>query len=248
MMDPHRLREQGATSAEKLLLASARNDRPPDGAARQMLTSLHMLASPGSGNALPHAGAKVGAIKAASWLKVGALTFAGIVGLGVVGIVVRARDVRRPAPPPTVSPSLPESPASQAPESPQATDGEMPATAATETRSAPQSRESGRMRRTIPAEASLAAELRLLDLARAEMDAHNLAAAQRALDGYRRRFSQGRLEPEATVLRLALLVQQGNGSAARSLAAQLRADDTYRTYQNRIRSLLHDVSPAQVSE
>lgn len=104
------------------------------------------------------------------------------------------------------------------------------------------------MRRTIPAEASLAAELRVLDLARAEMDARNLAAAQRALDGYRRRFPQGRLEPEATVLRLALLVQQGHASAAHSLGEQLLADDTYRAYQNRIRSLLHDVSATRVSE
>ena len=81
----------------------------------------------------------------------------------------------------------------------------------------------------------------MLDLARTAMDAHDLAAAQHALDSYRRRFPQGRLEPEATVLRLAVLVQQGKRTAAQSLAVQLLASESYKAYESRIRSLLRDV-------
>jgi hypothetical protein len=88
---------------------------------------------------------------------------------------------------------------------------------------------------------SLSAEIRLLDIARAAVDAHNPAAAQRALDSYAQRFPQGNLTPEATVLRLAVLVRQGNPAAARSLAARLLASESYKTYGYRIRSLLREI-------
>ena len=87
----------------------------------------------------------------------------------------------------------------------------------------------------------MSAEIRVLDGARAAVNAHDPAAAQRALDAYRRRFSQGHLEPEANVLRLAVLVQQGKRTAAQSLGAHLLASEAYKTYENRIRSLLRDV-------
>jgi hypothetical protein len=77
-----------------------------------------------------------------------------------------------------------------------------------------------------------------LDRAREALEAHRPAEVLRLLDEYRRRFPQGRLRPEAMVLRLAALVQAGRHAAADSLASQLLADEAYQTYAPRIRSLL----------
>jgi hypothetical protein len=87
----------------------------------------------------------------------------------------------------------------------------------------------------------LSAETRVLDLARAAVDAHDPIAAQRALDTYGRRFPHGHLEPEARLLGLAVLVQQGKRAAAQALATQLLASGSYKTYENRIRSLLRNL-------
>ena len=253
-MDPHRLREQGASAAEKIMLDSARNDEPPDGAARQMLASLHILGGQGAGNAPPDVGTAAGAgsIKAAataSWFKLGGLTLAGIVGLGVAGVVVHSR----PEKPMVTQPIRPPEPAN--PPEPKLMEASrqegrpaFPALPVEANRAKSPPGEARRIAKAIPAEPSLGAELRYLDLARTAMDAHNLAAAQRALDGYRRRFPQGRLEPEATVLRLAVLVAQGKGAAARSLGSQLLADHAYQAYQSRIRSLLHNASDDRAAE
>jgi hypothetical protein len=116
---------------------------------------------------------------------------------------------------------------------------------------APTSASGGETRRTpraAAAEESLGAELRVLALARTAMDRHDLPAAQRALDGYQRRFPHGRLRPEATVLRLSLLVQQGKSKAARALGTELLADDAYRAYQTRIRSLLDHAADDHATE
>ena len=97
-----------------------------------------------------------------------------------------------------------------------------------------------RQRQANAMDESLSTEIRILDIARAAVDAHNPAAAHRALDSYTQRFPHGRLKPEATVLRLAVLVRQGNRATARSLAAQLLASESYKAYEYRIRSLLRE--------
>lgn len=251
MMDPHRLREQGATSAERILLDSARKDGPPQGAAQQLLASLHVLGGQGPDNDLPHTGTHAGAgeIRAAatSWLKIGALALAGIAGLGVTSVIVRSRAEKPAVARPVTSPEPPQSTAPAAAEAPPNT--AAPSTAPVEgTPASSPTEEIRRTPRAIAHEASLGAELRLLALARTAMDAHDLRSAQRALDGYQRRFPHGRLEPEATVLRLSVLVQQGKATAARSLGTLLLANDAYRTYQTRIRSLLHQVGDEQAAE
>lgn len=247
MIEPRRLREQGATAAEKTMLASARNDEPPAAAARQMLASLHGLAGQRAGNDLPHPGTEtgVGTIKAAtvSWLKIGGLA-AGVLGLGAVGVAVQAR-MQKPAVPVTaMSPELPSPPAPGP--APLPKPAFFPATpSATPAPSPPQ--EAGQAAKAVGTETSLGAELRLLDLARTAMDAEDLVGAERALDGYQRRFPRGRLRPEAGVLRLAVLIRQGNATAARALGTRLLADDAYRTYQTRIRSLLRDADTKRMA-
>jgi hypothetical protein len=77
-----------------------------------------------------------------------------------------------------------------------------------------------------------------LDRAREALDAHRPSEVLRLLDQYHRRFPQGRLRPEAMVLRLAALVQAGRHAAADSLASRLLGDEAYQTYASRIRSLL----------
>jgi TolA-binding protein len=95
-------------------------------------------------------------------------------------------------------------------------------------------------RQAAPADESLGAEIRVLDIARAAVDARKPAVAERALDTYAQRFPQGHLKPEASVLGLAVLVQQGKREAAKALAARLLASRQYEAYQYRIRSLLRE--------
>jgi hypothetical protein len=47
--------------------------------------------------------------------------------------------------------------------------------------------------------------------------------------------------PEAAVLRLAVLVQQGNRPAARALGAKLLSSQSSKAYEQRIHSLLRDL-------
>ena len=89
-----------------------------------------------------------------------------------------------------------------------------------------------------PLDRSLGYETKALDRAREALEAHRPSEVLRLLDEYHRRFPQGRLRPEAMVLRLAALVQAGRHGAADSLASQLLADEAYQTYAPRIRSLL----------
>lgn len=255
MRDQHRLREQGATAAEKILLDSSRNDGPPEGAARQLLASLHLSGGQGAGNGLPHAGTEAapgatGAASGAAWIKVGGLALAALVGLGVAGVVVRSRAGKHPLARPMLSSELAQPPtprAAAALREPDQLAAPLAPSDAPET-GPPQRSEARQIRKPVPTEASLAAELRFLDVARVAVDAHEMARAQQALDGYRRRFPHGRLKPEATVLRLAVWIQQGNIKAARSLGARLLADDAYRAYQTRIRSLLHDGGSDQTAD
>lgn len=238
MMEPRRLLEQGATDAERMLLNSARADGPPPGAAQRMLVALDSLTA-GSGGA--------GAPVAAQAIKLGALAKVGVVvliGLGAAGIgaIVHQMVGQRSAlvtPSGARAPAIQEKSAAGAAEIP----GHSPTREAASEASAPL-RGSGIapcQRESNALDESLSAEIRILDVARTAVDAHNPAAAQHALASYAQRFPQGHLKPEATVLRLAVLVRQGNRAAARSLAAQLLASESYKAYGYRIRSLLREI-------
>jgi hypothetical protein len=153
---------------------------------------------------------------AAPAAKLGVLAKAGLAALVGVGVLGAGVLVQRMAGPRVVP-------------------GETPSARAPNVSPAPVPAAAG-----LPTDDSLSAEIRILDVARAAVDARDPAAAQRALASYAERFPQGHLQPEATVLRLAVLVQQGSRAAARSLAAELLASKQYEAYQYRIRSLLRE--------
>jgi len=219
MIDPHRLLEQGATDAERALLHSACADRPPKGAAQRALVALAALTAggpgvPGGSQELSVPGAPAPATVHA--VKLGALAKAGLAALVGVGVLGAGALVHRIA-------------------GQRAIPGDTPGAHARMVQPVPAAATAG-----LPADESLSAEIRILDVARVAVDARNPAAAQRALDSHAERFPQGHLGPEASVLRLAMLVQQGNREAAKSLAAELLASKHFEAYQYRIRSLLRE--------
>jgi TolA-binding protein len=239
MTEPQRLLEQGATDAERALLQSARADRPPEGASERALIAIEALSASGG----------AGAAAAAHAIKLSVLTKVGwvaLVGLGALGVAVLGlRSSGQPSPasenPATPAPAVQAQPAAAPVEIPTVPAIPAPAAAPEAVPTPPASATGPKHRQTAATDESLSAELRLLDVARAAVDARNPTAAQRALDNHAQRFPQGHLKPEATVLRLAVLVQQGNRAAAKSLAAQLLASGSYKAYEYRIRSLLREM-------
>lgn len=220
MIEPRRLLEQGATDAERALLDSARADGPGEGAAQRTLVALAALTAGSGGPSSPGSGQELGAPGAPApvavhAVKLGALAKAGLaalVGVGVLGAGALVLRTEKPSPAAVSEAPLP----------------------------APRESASAQHGQVNPPDESLSAEIRVLDIARAAVDARNAAAAERELDSYAQRFPQGRLKPEASVLRLAVLVLQGKRALAKSLAAQLLASQQYEAYQYRIRSLLRE--------
>ncbi|MBN2573043.1 MAG: hypothetical protein JXP73_00625 [Deltaproteobacteria bacterium] len=256
MNEPCRLLEQGATEVERALLDSARADGPPDGAARRMLFALEGLSAGsggpfpwGAGHELGHPVSSAPVSMAAHSLKLGALAKVGLVtlvGVGALGGGVLVQSIsghgslpsensgaRAPLMQEEGSRGMSEIPLQREP---------PPAAAASAANASARdgSETASRPQRANALDESLRAEVRILDLARAAVDARNPAAAQRALATYARRFPQGHLKPEAMVLQLAVLVRQGSRAAARSLAEQLLASQSYKAYEYRIRSLLRE--------
>jgi TolA-binding protein len=165
---------------------------------------------------------------------------AALVGLGALGVLAYRMAEQRRAPGQASNPSaLQERPALDVTQIPGA-DEKPPSAAGPEASATLGSGTALGGRPPNAAGESLSAEIRILDEVRAALDARRSAAAERALDRYAQRFPHGHLKPEATVLRLALLVRQGNRAAAQSLGARLLASASYKTYGHRIRALLRE--------
>jgi hypothetical protein len=181
-------------------------------------------------------------IKMGTLASIGLVALAGLGALGTGALVHRmARERSMTAEAPAVhAPVFSERPTESAAEPPRAPEIPVPAVAPDPTTPLRGSATVPRHREPNALDASLSAEIRVLDTARAAVDARNPTAAQRALDSYAQRFPQGHLKPEAAVLRLAVLVRRGNRQAAKSLAAQLLANESYNAYEARIRSLLRE--------
>jgi len=237
MIEPRRLRDQGATGAERALLNSARADGPPRGASQRLMVALEGLTA-GRGS--------TGSPAAAHSIKLGAVAKVGLVAMVGLGALRAGALVHRIAGQRSVSgdtavvstPVVRERPGSSTAKI--AREIPAPETVSEASELLHASETAPLYRPTSAKDESLSAEIRILDLARAALEARTPAAAQRALDTYAQRFPQGRLKPEATVLRLAVLVRQGNRAAAKSLAAELLASESYRAYAYRIRSLLRE--------
>jgi hypothetical protein len=260
MMEPRRLVETCATEVERVLLNSARADAPPGDAAHRMLVALQGLgAAPAGLDPQPTAdsfasASSAGGPVAGHALKMGVVTKLGLAGLVGAGLVGGGAFVYRTTrqPPAPMAAAAARTPATyEQPVAKQAARLGVGESATpeppTETGAAPSSPSGSALhnRGKSSTDQSLTAEIRILDVARAAIDGHNPTAAQRALDSYAQRFPQGHLRPEASVLHLAVLVQQGHRPAARALAGQLLASPSYKTYEQRIRSLLRKAAGEQ---
>jgi hypothetical protein len=242
MMEPRQWHEDGATEVERELLRAAHADGPRKGADLRMLAAIEAAPPP------------LNPMRLGRWGKIGlAAMIAGGGGL-------MAHQLLRPqAAAPTNSPSVlavssevgapvrravdPEvddnTESTLTMEKPVAT-GESPARVRRPSGS-------GRAREAVarpvdnPGEDSLGEETKALDRTREALEARRTSEVMRLLEDYHRKFPQGRLRPEAMVLRLAGLVQAGKNGAAETLANQLMADEVYRPYLTKIESLLKDV-------
>jgi hypothetical protein len=85
---------------------------------------------------------------------------------------------------------------------------------------------------------TLAEEMRLIEAARQDLQTLGGAAALRQLDEYKRRFPQGRLGPEAIVLRTEALIAEGDREAAVRLATSFLRSHPNSPYKSRLHGLL----------
>jgi hypothetical protein len=247
MKEPHRLLNQGATDAERALLRSASMDGPPEGVVARMMTAIDGAPSaqgPGHGSdgTVPDASGATPSLKLATLVKAGTVALLGVAGL-TSAVMVHYRDgsgrthdrsTVAAAPAIQVAPTLDPAHGPDHAESPPLQAKPLalgPGETASEIRGQPSTRPDD----------SLAAELRLLDVARAAVNDGDSSAAQRALDSHAERFPQGHLKPEANVLRLTVMVRRGDHAAALSLGRALLANRVYKTYEPRIRSLLREI-------
>jgi hypothetical protein len=258
-MEPRPWPEDGATEIEKALLRAGRAEGPRKGADQRILAMIQESSQASSqGSSAP----TIRPEALARWVKVGLITVvAGGSALvlyqlsrthavppsamearsGVsktvpaVGEASEGRAPGRAVFPPEVSGSL----GGAREEAPPTDAGEgsargRRAIATARTREVPRSGD-GSAR-----DHSLGDETKALDRAREALDAHRPSEGLRLLDEYRRRFPQGRLRPEAMILRLAALLAAGRHQAADSLATQLLSDEAYLAYVPRIQSLLRE--------
>jgi hypothetical protein len=249
-MEPRPLLEDGATEIEKVLLRAGRTDGPRKEAAPHLLAALSGLPPTGGPHAGPGtspAGSVLKPVAYGRWVKV------VLLALGVGGVAVVTHHFVRPArvaPPalparPVVAETVPVAVPGAAPAMASPSEG-VPSAAEGRGRRAShagRAREAARETGDSPVDRSLGNETRALDRVRESLDAHRPTEALRLLDEYQRNFPQGRLRPEAMVLRLAALVRAGRHGAAEALAGQLLADEAYQTYAPRIRSLLREAKP-----
>jgi hypothetical protein len=270
-MEPRPWLEEDATEIEKALLRAGRADGPRKQAAAHLLAVMQTLpptvdpsVAPRPNASGPGAAGPAATVKSAGvvrWMKIGLLAIAAG-GAAIVTQYFARPDAIAPSAGPAMQKTAPASPPGEAPapvqalatpegrEDPPAVREEGPRLAVGEVtprrkKASPpgRAREAAYEANESPLDGSLGNETRALDRAREALDAHRPAEAMHRLDEYQRRFPQGRLRPEAMVLRLAALVQAGRRGAADSLANQLLADQAYQTYAPRIRSLLGEAKP-----
>ncbi|HEX7597698.1 MAG TPA: hypothetical protein VF518_05750 [Polyangia bacterium] len=260
-MEPRPLLEGAASEIEKALLRAGRADGPRKEAAAQVLAVMQALPAPGLPGLRPSVESgrgHTGSVETAGlvrWVKIVSVAVAIGGAAAVTYQLTRPRGVV-----PSAMPAIQETTSSEA-RAPGKASPEVREDLSTAREEEPhlvagegnvrrrRASSSGRAREATheagdnPLDRSLGNETRALDRAREALDEHRPSEVLRLLDEYQRRFPQGRLRPEAMVLRLAALVQAGKHDAADSLARQLLADEAYQTYAARIRSLLGEAKP-----
>jgi len=230
MSDPARLVHR--PTLDGTLLRAARREVPPARAHKRMLSTLGIGTTAATAATAKSVAAAMAVAKAksaatgvttamfAKWTligAVGALATIGAVREMPVLLGQGSRPAAVPAPNTTTSPrrKVAKAPAVGEPAPAQSSavpksDAGFQATATRSTRSS-----------ASPAVSGLAAEVSALDRARAATDAHDPGGALALLDAYQRRFPNGSLQPEAQLLRVEALVQQGRRSQALPIARRL---------------------------
>jgi TolA-binding protein len=92
--------------------------------------------------------------------------------------------------------------------------------------------------RTRPSAAPLAAEVAAIDHAARAVADRDPPRALAALDAYQKAFPTGVLRPEATVLRVQALVQQGDSARAAAIARTFLAQNPHSPHAARLRALV----------
>ena len=230
MNAPLRLRDEGSAD-ERLLLRAADGDGISPTAKRRLAATLGIGASIGA--TAGAAAATAATSKSTFLLVLKWLCVVGIPAAVVVG-VLRSREVRpNPPPPPEVSAAPVVAPPAASTEPAPAPESSAAAAA--------ESAEPPRPPASAPRVASLAEEVAALEAARSAVGRHDPGAALVAIDRYERDFPRRTLGPEATMLRVEALVQQGNRAAAGAVAKRLLR--TSRAYEARIHTLLPELTP-----
>jgi hypothetical protein len=238
-MEPRPWAEDGATDIEKALLRAGRADGPREGADLRLSATLQ--ASPPS---------TFKPVTLPRWAKVGLIAVVAGGAAVVAHRLSRSHDV-----PPSARALVPQTPGEDhAPALPaepprgneSASVGPEPSPSTAGNAQGRDPRSSSKAAREVPAKSgapSLGDETRALDRVREALDDHQPTLALKRLDDYRRKFPQGRLRPEATILRLSALLAADRRRAAESLASQLLSDAAYQPYVPRIQSLLREAKP-----
>jgi len=92
---------------------------------------------------------------------------------------------------------------------------------------------------------NLAGEVAALDKARAAAGVRDPARTLRLLDDYQRQYPNGDLGPEAQLLRIEALVQNGQSAVALPIARRMLKDAPTGPHAERIRSLLLAANPTE---
>jgi hypothetical protein len=225
------------------LLKSALEDAPRAGEREKLLVALGV-----AGATLAVAGKAAGATGAAAAVsKVGSGSAATAlvvkwVGVGLIagglgtGAVVGVSSWVEPRPKPATPSAVPmDQPVVRGATQPRRA-VEAPAVPSAEPAPAPAS---------APAPApSVADEIAVLDRAREALRSGDASAARAALDDHQARFGQGVLTPEAELLRIELLLSQGQKTAAQSLGQRFLASHPRSPLAARVRQLLRQAEGA----
>ncbi len=234
MKEPKRLLEMGSM-LERSILAQGRDERPSGDVTRKTLAAMaatQLASAPlaPSRLRLPNPRALV----------------TGAVAIGLAALVSASLSSRT-APPPS-TPVMPRvelravaaPPAILEEPEPVVTPESLPNAAAVGR--APDERTKAPVR-AVPkaapiAGASIAREVELLDGVKSSLAGGDVAAAAGALDAYDAEFSAGSLRPEASVLRVRMLLARGDRAGAERLGRDFLAKHPTGIHAKRVRSLL----------
>lgn len=249
MSDPKRfLFDADATAAEKELIESWKREQPSTDARDKTLAMLG-IGGASIGAAAAAAGSSVApkaltawtSLALAKWLAIGALA----AGLTVAGFL-SLRNVNKPSPmtPPSLGPvseptlvtppPVVAPPAVPAPEAPPAVQLKSPVTPKASRAPRTEARSD---------EGTLAQQIAALDSARAALVGGDAARAEQLVNEYEARFPSGSFVEEAEVLRIEILLRQGDRTGASRVGTRFLTAHPTSPHAARVRALLGSAAP-----